>query len=331
MIYSAKIKRAIFFAALILFFTAISFAALGFAPINVADARDHSGNFVMAPVSNLTGNEYAGTSSLKLISGSDIFYIPESYYVKWMSDSPALLDYYEVEYADRIFYVQVGENENKPITQNVDFEGDNSPYPDIRLNLLEGTTAVMGGNEIDATYTVKLLGFGEDPTRLFVSATKDQRTVLGFVEKSHFQEFVLPYHPITQAQRDAILAKPEPNPGNGDIVPNTSKALRIILIIGITIPGVIIVFLLFKPSKDDRDKKVMRSKKRKRDDFDYDDPRRYRAYDRDDRRYDDRRYDDRREYDERDDYRRPYDDRRGADHRDDYYRDDRYRDDDYRR
>ncbi len=328
MIYSAKIKRAIFFVALILFFTAISFAALGFAPINVADARDHSGNFVMAPVSNLTGNEYAGTSSLKLIYGSDVFYVPESYYVKLLDKPPLAQIYYKVEYLNMSdeFYLLVSTPDEKPISQNIEFEEDISPYPDIRLNLLEGTTAVMGGNEIDATYTVKLLGFGEDPTRLFVSATKDQRTVLGFVEKSHFQEFVLPYHPITQAQRDAILAKPEPNPGNGDIVSNTSKALRIILIIGITIPGVLIVFLLFKPSKDDRDKKVMRSKKRKRDDFDYDDPRRYRAYDRDDRRYDDRRYDDRREYDERDDYRRPYDDRRGADHRDDYYRDDRYRD-----
>ena len=93
----------------------------------------------------------------------------------------------------------------------------------------------------------------------------------------------------------------------------TSKALRIILIVGIAIPAVIIVLLLFKPTKDGRKKTVARE--RSRDEFDYDERRDYRRDDRyyDDRR-DDRRYDDRRD-DRRDD--RDYRDDRRYDARDD--------------
>lgn len=280
------------------------------APTQIAFADDGA-RYLMAPVGNLTGNEYAGSSTIKLWYSNVSFYIPESYYVEWLSDEPQVLDLYSVRYAgmDNTFFMQIAADEQKPATQSIVFDDDVLPYPDTRLNVPDGTTVVVNNQEFDNSATIKLLGYNDDATKVFVSATKDGTTRFGMVDKTSFADFNVPYHPISQAQRDAILSKPEPNPDNGDIIPNTSVALRVIIIIGIAIPGVLIVILLFKPSKHDvrTSKKVMRNQRRK-EEFDYDDARSYRRPD----DYDDFRYpSDRRNYDR---------------YRDERYRDERYRD-----
>ena len=248
-------------------------------PYSVAYA-DTAQDVLLAPVSDLEGNAYAGTSALKISYDGNYFYIPESYYLTDIAY--AVGQYYQVNYCGLTCYL---ESETAPTTSSVTFADGVSASPDVRLTLKD-ETLVLSGLEINSDYTIKLLGYHtEDSTMIFVSATLDGASNYGFAPISSFEDFVVPYHPISQAEREEILArKPQPDPDKGDIVPGTSLTLRVILIIGIAVPAIIIAILLFKPSKNDRSqgKSVMRTERR-RGDFDYDSTRTYR-----DDRYDPR-------------------------------------------
>lgn len=266
---------------------------------------------VLAPVSNLKNNATAGVSTLKLNhkGTSEDIYIPESYYIKDIRKIEFLADCYSVSYCDDEFYYMGTDLQ----TTVVSFNDGVSTSPDVRLTLKDGTTAMVEGNVITNEYTIKLVGYNQNATQVYVRATINDNSYYGFVSIDSFLPFTVPYHPIAQAEREQLIADiPEPIVPGGDIVPNTSLALRIILIIGIAVPAVIIALLLFKPTKST---KRMLNNKRK-DEYDYDDPRRR---DRADDRYDDKYADRRPDYDDR-----------YAPRRDDRY-DDRYDNDHYNR
>ncbi len=272
-------------------------------PLSVAQA-DSSMNVIVAPVSNLEGNANAGASSIKLAINSFEFYIPESYYLTNLRS--AFGNYYSVSYCGFDFYF---ESETTPQTTAVTFQDGVSPYPDILLTVKEGATLSTSG--VTSEHTIRFLGFAtDDSSNIFVVATKDGNSVFSFESKDSFNEFTVAYHPIAQAERDRILDSKKPvEPSGGDIVPNTSLALRIVLIIGICVPAVIIAVLLFKPSKNDRSqgKSVMR-RHRGKNDFDYDSTRSYNPDGYDDRpRYDEQG---RPIYDGRNGYDRNYRDNR---------------------
>lgn len=275
---------------------------------------------VLAPVSNLKDNAYAGVSTLKIRSydiDEDI-YIPESYYLSNPSKVPGRKDRYFVDYCGTQFVLEDADLQ----TTTVSFAESVSPNPDVRLTIKDDATVTVEGTTITNDYTIKLVGYNHDGSQIYVRATLNDGSLYGFVPTDSFVPFNVPYHPIAQAEREELLADiPEPIIPGGEIVPNTSLALRVILIIGIAVPAVIIALLLFKPSKST---KRMLNNKRK-DEYDYDDPRRR---DRADDRYSPRddRYpnNDDRDIDRRDDRysNRDYDDRY-APRRDDRY-DDRY-------
>lgn len=276
---------------------------------------------VLAPVSNLKDNATAGVSTLKIRSYDidDDIYIPESYYLSNPVEVPGRQDRYFVDYCGTQF-VLVDANLQ---TTTISFAEGVSPNPDVRLTLKDDVTAMVEGTLVTNEYTIKLVGYNQSGTQVYVRAMLNDGSLYGFVPVDSFKPFTVPYHPIAQAERDELIADiPEPVVPSGDIVPNTSLALRIILIIGIAVPAVIIALLLFKPTKST---KRMLNNKRK-DEYDYDDPRRR---DRADDRYSNR--DDR--YPNRDDryadHRPDYDDRY-APRRDDRY-DDRYDNDRYNR
>lgn len=282
-------------------------------PYSIAYA-DSTQNVLIAPVSNLEGNAYASPSTLELTNGDETFLIPESYYICNISEKPAVPQYYQVSYSGFDFYYKAQE---RPSTSTVTFKDDQTLYPDVRLTA-KTETLTLSGVEITSDYTVRFLGYHTtDSTQIYVVAILDGNSIFGFVSRDSFEDFVVPYHPITQAERDRLInSKPAPDPEKGDIIPNTSLALRIILIIGIAVPAIIIAILLFKPSKNDRSqgKSVMRTERRKND-FDYDSSRTYR----------DDRYDSRDGY-ERNDY------ERGGSYQNNYPQGyDSRRDDDYRR
>lgn len=284
-------------------------------PCSIAYASNEK-EAVLATVSNLEGNAYPIKSAIVLKNSDGEFAIPESYYVTDIKQ--AFDNFYTVNYCGQTFYFD--NSLNMPVS-NVTFSDDVSPYPDVALTVV-GENLVLNGKNVTNDYTIKFLGYHlTDDSQIFVMATYDGDTIYGFAAKDSFNAFVIPYHPIAQAERERILESKKPaEPKSGDILPNTSLALRIVLIIGIAVPAIIIVILLFKPSKNDRsagNNRLRRS--RRRDEFDYDSSRTY------DRPYDDRNSDrraqdgygdrdsDRRAYDGYDDRNRGYD--RGRDDR----------------
>lgn len=261
-------------------------------PYSVAHAASET-EAIFATVSDLENNPYASAyTAIKLIKGNQEFYIPESYYLTDVTYKFGT--YYSVKYCGEEFYFQ---SEEIPQTVQITFESGVSASPDLRLTLKEDELLIINEKEVSADSTVRFLGYNTtDDTKIFVMATLNGESVFGFADNDIFEDYNVSYHPISQAQRDELLASKLPaEPDDGDIVPNTSLALRIVLIIGIAVPAVIIVILLFKPTKNSS--KQLR-KQRSRDEFDYDAPRRSRyderndAYERGyDRGYNDRSYD----------------------------------------
>jgi|GEM_PF-836935 len=315
-----------------------------------ADEEEESGvqvrNCVRLVPKDLENNEYASSSGVAVRDFNTdeiIFYLPESYYLSNVEEVHGRfqghsIDYYTFSYMD--FYFNMGEyspcidfDNNLDIREVVTFGTNENLYPDFTLTLREDGETIWLDSQTVLTnaFTIKFVGFGvpqeegETPNDyFFISATKDGETKYTTVPKSLFVKSDVPYQTRAQEEREAILKRKESEPKAGDIVPNTSKALRIILIIGICIPAALIMFLLFKPTKDGRRKVV--SKERTGEEFDYDEQRTYRRDDRRDSRdyrYEDRRYDDRDYRDSRDD--RDYQDDRRNDR--DRYRDDRRYDD----
>lgn len=223
---------------------------------------------IAAPVSDLTGNQYSSVSTLKLLAfgEQEAIYIPQSYYLTNPQPFGEDDGRYMVSYCGTTFILET----DNLTTSKVSFAEGVSPNPDVRVFLAESANVSIAGVPITNDYTIKLLGYNQNGTKIYVRATLDNKNNYGFIDVSEVQPFNVPYHPIAQAERDAIIAQiPQPDPSAGDIIPNTSLALRIILIIGIAVPAVIIAVLLFKPSKNSK-RTVMNNQRGS--DIDYDEP-----------------------------------------------------------
>lgn len=262
---------------------------------NIAFAED-TVKVVKASAGNLASNAYAGKSAVKIYYGDNAFYIPESYFVQ-VKKQLGPSGYYSVSYCGEEFYIESGfDSETISVSENENLS------PDVRLTLKSDVNLMINNKSITNDYTIKLLGYSEDGNEIFASATLNGDTIYGFIPKSYLEAFNVPYQKRAQAKREAILsAKTTPEISDGNISPNTSLALRIVLIIGITVPAVIIVILLFKPSKDDRRRSKRAVRRERGGDIDYDESRSYRHSN---DRYDDY---DRRPYDRREGYDRSYD------------------------
>lgn len=136
--------------------------------------------------------------------------------------------------------------------------------PDVALTLAAGKSVTLPNyitvRPEDEDYTFRFLGWaGEDADGergiVFAADGPTGATLFGTAEADTFLPFTVPWHPLDEARRQTLLAPDEPA---DDAVPDDltggepSDALRIILIIGIAVPALIIVFLLFKPSSDRR-------------------------------------------------------------------------------
>lgn len=238
--------------------------------------------FVKAAVSNLEGNEYAVAGTVAVRGANNDrreFFIPESYFVKVVQN---ILDtFYEIEYAGQQFYVNI---RTSLAPTAVTFEQDEKFYPDLTLTLAEGIdlSATDGVDDslkkLDDTYTVKFLGYAADPETpdlIYVMATPAEgKTLFGFIPRSAFEAFDVPYQARTQTEREELLAAKEqatPPPDAGSLpAPEGSLTLKIILILGISLPAVIIVILLFVPSR--HDEPVRKGRGASSDGRDYDDP-----------------------------------------------------------
>ncbi len=318
-------------------------------PGEVANAADSQLYMYVAP-SNLEGNPNPGVSSVAVIdgeTGDTLFYLVESYYypVKSVVISQSLTVYLldGLGINATVDTSTLGADQMPKAFENVSLE---NAMP-ANLLLKEGLTLTVDEKTVDSTWTIKPLGIKDD--KYYVSASLNDDTVFGLVEKSNFTVEALPYHQIDQARRDGMLNATPDGEIIGNPEGNKSTLLRVILIIGIAVPAVIIAIMLFKPgrgsAKTNYDRHAMKT--RRDEDVDYDRDRRYdrdrdysrrepRDYDRDYRDRDFDRYS--RDRDRERDYSRDYRDRdydrRGReydDRRDDYDRNDRRRRDDYDR
>ncbi len=295
-------------------FLILAAGSMIFIPSEIA-AADSTVEVIEAAVSNLESNATAGKSALKIVSPTNdkAIYIPESYFLQYEGIYAG--DIHKVTYAGETFYYQ-----GEPTLKQITVADDELLSPDVTLKLKEGADVKIGIFQLTDEYTIKFLGFNETGTEIYVSAIRDGNSpILNFIPADCVETFTIPYQRKAQIARDELLASKEDPPviDGGNFTSNTSVGLRIVIIIGIAIPAILIVILLFKPSKNERrySKNSVRSG-RGRDDFDYDDSRSYRRRERDER--------DEREYDRRDD--RDY----RSDRRDDRDYDRRYDDRDYR-
>lgn len=270
----------------------------------------------------LVANGTAQASDIAVYGGADevVFYLTQSYYYKavrygsiYILDSSVGSGYYiEGPLPENVLYTSLPEGAT---TANA--------IPTVTLTIAEGASVTLANlvtvDSSDTSYTLKFLGFAG------YSETDGARTVAfsadngispvtyGTAKESAFNEFSVAWHPVAEARRETLLAPEDTDDDDVDLTAGTSSdALRIILIIGIAVPALLIVFLLFKPSSDKKrsyDKRAMRGDTRRGIDYD-----RERSYDADRERYE-RGYRDyeRREYptDRRDyDYDGRDDDRR---------------------
>ncbi len=247
----------------------------------IASAAEVTRTVLKAPTSNLVENRYAGKSGVKVLHNDDTFYIPESYFIE--IEGKLFGNYYSAKYGDiEVFY----ESASAPQTQEMIFEENEKLHPEQRLYLAEGATANVGGRDVVDSDIIKLLGFDEDDTEIYCSVTDSSNvTTYGFIPRESLQPFNLPYQAKTEAERQLLIAeqaKPEEEGSGitegGNIAPNTSLALRIVLIIGICVPAALIMVLLFKPSKEQSGKRNAR-RKNAGDEIDYDDSRSFKRND----------------------------------------------------
>ena len=256
----------------------------------VAFAEEEYPFYIKAVVGDLEGNEFAGASAISVLEkdGGREFFIPESYYIKIVGNVGKT--YYKVSYVGQELYVPI--NTALMPSQDV-IKEDEAFYPEVPLTLaqdvdlstLEGVDTAL--KKLDDTYTIDFLGYAADPETpdlIYIMATPQEgKVLLGFIPRSAFAPFNVPYHKRTQAERDELIAQKEqlnPPAQPGDLpAPSGSMALKIILILGISLPAVIIVILLFVPGRGGE--VVRKTRGASSDGNDYDDPnapsRRYRS------------------------------------------------------
>ena len=306
--------------ALALVMFALTLTACGFAPASegTAYAAGHDLYICISPSDDvLAGSETATASDVPaLFSGSGTaFRLVESYYYPVSVIRSAGSEIY----AMGGLYIRPDDlPANAVVTPLPEDATAENALPS--LSLKTGETVMLFNyltvNADDDTYTLRYLGRSEeDPDNIvFLAEYGVQQSACGEAAADKFEPFSADWHPVAQARRAELLAPedPEPDIADGDLTGGEpSDALRVILIIGIAVPALIIVLLIFKPVSGDKGYNARKTVRRQSDrgGIDYDRERSYEAdrdrYDRGYRDYERERprdYDRGRDYDGRDRY-----------------------------
>ncbi len=328
--------------ALLIITAVFALTATGFAAADVAYADDNGFVYICVTPSDesLVANETPRNTEIpvkNLITDKVLFYLVEGYYYKISPNEISFNSHSGYLYCGTGMegvYIEKDKIANY-IVDTLPANANGADAPAIHITLKDGKSVTAGSNTVidsaSSDYTLRFLGFNANADVYFSAQKGDANILFGTAPLDSFNAFTVPYHPVSEARRAELNTTPPVVDGNGDLTAGTpSKTLRIILIIGIAVPALLIILLIFKPSSDTKrgyDKRAMKHDSKQN--IDYDRERNYNA-DRD--RYD-RGYRDyeRRDYPERRDYDRGYDNRgydnRGYDDRGGYPRDydrDRY-------
>lgn len=319
-------------------FLAISMVVLFFIPQNIAYAAENTNNYIEVKMDLTKETEYAKISDVKVYSKSDcndssyLFNVPTTAYLKIVDKPAENENFYHISYNGIDGYIQKSENATYINANLADFENKNiaekGEYSNFSLNIIENlknnqfelflnaTLAfVPSGISINEVTAIKYIGTRNDNTLCF-NFNYNNQSLIGKANTQSFKTFNLPLHPIAQAKVDAMNTSKNTSTNKtadgsqlASIVAN-DKVVKTILIIGVSIPALLIIILIFVPNKKYRAKMARYSHRyddRYDDDRYYDNrpPRRSKKHDYYDDDYRDRKHSKNRHYDDYDD--RDYD------------------------
>ena len=219
-----------------------------------------------------TLSKTATSSSVYFVyQGDNLFKIPESYYLKIVGEATAydvpvsykgLVGTISKEKADTLAKKTTTQYSNTAIN-------DENAYPNIELTF---SGSALAFETLDGTSTSKdpslvhvyYLGKSDDNTKTFIKVVEGDATYFGSTS-AQFEAYTV------SANQEVInfINSQESGSNSNQTNTNNSKALRVILIIGLIIPAVIIALLIFIPKKSEQyDKARMNSRKVGKIDYD---------------------------------------------------------------
>lgn len=264
----SKAKKYIFISILVMTFLMFSFCL--FALNRGIALADDETQYYYIPQDTLS--KTATSSSVYFVyQGDNLFKIPESYYLKIVGEATAydvpvsykgLVGTISKEKADTLAKKTTTQYSNTAIN-------DDNAYPNIELTFsgatlsfekLDGNTETKDPTLIHIYY----LGKSDDNTKTYIKVVEGDTTFYGSTT-AQFATYTV------SANQEVINFINSQESGSSSNQPNTnnSKALRVILIIGLIIPAVIIALLIFIPKKSEQyDKARMNSRKVGKIDYD---------------------------------------------------------------
>jgi uncharacterized protein YxeA len=251
----------------IIFAVAAAFFALTFgfsvAPVACADGNAYIKIPDATPLSQLNNASVSSVKFKIFAEDGDIrsaFYLPTTYYVKVTGNKITLrnLEYYPVLYNghDGLVYLSdFGQTPEPQAVPAVDALGENGEAPTFNLTYTAAEPTQISGKSVDGTWTITYMGEAvsdagaavSDAGAVFVKCQKaGESAVYGVIQKANFSAFTIPLHQVTIDEK-AALSTPD-----GSVQENKrpdDAVIRTVLIIGIVIPAVLIIVLLFVPRR----------------------------------------------------------------------------------
>jgi hypothetical protein len=245
----------------IIFAVAAAFFALTFgfsvAPVACADGNAYIKIPDATPLSQLNNASVSSVRFKIFVEGGNIgdaFYLPTTYYVKVTGNKITLWNleyYYPVLYNgyDGLVYLSdFGQTPEPQAVPAVDALGENGEAPTFNLTYTAAEPTQISGKSVDGTWTITYMGEAvPDAGAVFVKCQKaGESAVYGVIQKANFSAFTVPLHQVTIDEK-AALSTPD-----GSVQENKrpdDAVIRTVLIIGIVIPAVLIIVLLFVPRR----------------------------------------------------------------------------------
>ena len=264
----SKAKKYIFISILVMTFLMFSFCL--FALNRGIALADDETQYYYIPQDTLS--KTAASSSVYFVyQGDNLFKIPESYYLKIVGEATAydvpvsykgLVGTISKEKADSLSKKTTTQYSGAAIT-------DDNAYPNIELSfsgsaLSFETLDGISTSKDPALIHVYYLGKSDDNTKTYIKVIEGDTTFFGSTT-AQFETYTV------SANLEVInfINSQESGSSSNQTNTNNSKALRVILIIGLIIPAVVIALLIFIPKKSEQyDKARMNSRKVGKIDYD---------------------------------------------------------------
>ena len=228
----------------------------------------------------------------------ELFTLPVGVYVKQLTEADAN-NYYRVEYNGKQGYVSASSFDTTPVVGIADVNNRPTDLPggillhpyhvpvsllvteDAQLSVYPGPLAQLG-QQVHVNDTLILFGTyikGQD-LYVYVQHQSSGETGAILASKTDYdpaQDVLLPYdedelfsiEPLPPQTPDGNdPAGPQDNTIQGSTVNPENNLVRVLLIIGICIPAIVIVFLIFKPVRPESGRYATENPKRRSMDFD---------------------------------------------------------------